>query len=98
MQDRLTPEPTPSQWDRVIELLCDENLVILVGDSCRFIKAYVSKEGLAPISKGHSNAWRKSSVLELQTRNSILLTLLDRMEPVFFHTQKKSLILAQKEG
>ena len=23
MHDRLTPEPTPSQWDRVIELLCD---------------------------------------------------------------------------
>ena len=28
MQDRLTPEPTPSQWDRVIELLCDENFDI----------------------------------------------------------------------
>ena len=28
MQGRLTPEPTPSQWDRAIELLCDENLYI----------------------------------------------------------------------
>ncbi|KAL3505650.1 hypothetical protein ACH5RR_031032 [Cinchona calisaya] len=27
MQDRLTLEPSPSQWDRVIELLCEEKFL-----------------------------------------------------------------------
>lgn len=37
LHDRLTPEPTPSQWDRVIELLCDEKL-----DSFRLLRVHQS--------------------------------------------------------
>ena len=86
MHDRLTPEPTPSQWDRVIELLCDEKFYIR-----RLLRVHQS----LCEQRTASPYFERASVLELQTRNSILLTLPDRIKPVF--SQKKSLILAQKE-